>query len=154
MIVLLPGCSTTTSGGVPVGPAWVTLAYVALYYGFLMHLMVVKIRLAKAYKERGEKFDRYFGQDREMLAADRIQLNMLEHMPIFLVLLWLHGVVGDPAEATIAGAIYVGLRAIYPLMLGGRLGRGLPTKLLFVTFGGYAALAFMVVRIAMAIAGT
>ncbi|MFT6233578.1 MAG: hypothetical protein ACJAZO_004099, partial [Myxococcota bacterium] len=45
-----------------------------------------KSRLVAGYQSRGEKFDRYFGQDREMLASDRTQLNMLEHMPVFLAL--------------------------------------------------------------------
>ncbi len=154
MIALLSGCSETTSSGVPVGPVWVTLAYLVLYYGFLTKLMFVKIRLSKEYKERGEKFDRYFGQDREMLAADRTQLNMLEHMPVFLILLWLHGIIGEASEATFAGALYVGMRAMYPLLLGSRLGRGLPMKLFFVTFGAYAVCLFMAVRIAMALLGT
>ncbi len=153
LLVLLPGCSQTTDGGIPIGPAWVTLAYVGLYYAFMTQVLRTKIRLGRAYQERGEKFDRYYSQDREMLAADRIQLNMLEHMPIFLVLLWLHALVGSIDEATITGGIYVAARAAYPFVLGGRLGRAVPKRLLFVTFTGYAVLAFQLVRIGMGLVG-
>ena len=151
LLLLLAGCSATTTAGVPVGPGWVTLAYVALYYAFQIHILRTKARLSKAYLERGERFDRYFGEDREMLAADRVQLNMLEHMPAFLVLLWLHAVAGSAAEATWAGAAYVLLRLAYPFVLGGRLGRGVPKRLLFVTFAGYGVLLYHAVRIGMAL---
>jgi uncharacterized membrane protein YecN with MAPEG domain len=134
--------------GIIAGPAWVTLAYVGVYYAFMSNLLRVKLRLHGQYKERGEKFDRYFGQDREMLAADRIQLNMLEHMPIFLVLLWLHAFVVSSPEATLLGGIYTGSRALYPLLLGTRLGRNIPLRILLVTFTGYIVLALFAVRIA------
>jgi uncharacterized membrane protein YecN with MAPEG domain len=133
------------------GPAWVTLAYVGVYYAFMSNLLRVKLRLHGQYKERGEKFDRYFGQDREMLAADRIQLNMLEHMPIFLVLLWLHAFMVSSAEATLLGGIYTGTRALYPLLIGHRMGRNIPLRILSVTFTGYIILTIFAVRIAISI---
>lgn len=133
------------------GPAWVTLACVLVYYGFMVGVARTKTRLMGVYKERGEKFDRYFGEDREMLAADRTQLNMLEHMPVFLVLLWMHAVFGSPTEATWAGAVYVASRAAYPFVLGNRLGRGIPTRILLVTVTGYLVILFFVVRIVMAL---
>jgi uncharacterized membrane protein YecN with MAPEG domain len=135
-----------------VGPAWVTLFFVLVYYAFQINILRVKSRLARSYKDRGERFDRYFGQDREMLAADRVQLNMLEHMPVFLVLLWLHALFVSPSEATILGAIYTGSRAVYPFVLGKKLGRGVPLRIVAVTFTGYAIIAIFVVRIAMALA--
>jgi len=135
----------------PTGPAWVTLAYVLVYYGTMTNVLRVKSRVFREHKERGETFDRYFGQDRTMLAADRVQLNMLEHMGPFLVLLWLHALVGSAAEATVAGGLYVALRVAYPMVLGGRMGRGVPPRILFVTVGGYAVVAFQAVRIAMAL---
>lgn len=119
------------------GPIVVTLIYVLLYYLFQIHIMRVKGRLVREYKERGEKFDRYFGQDRHMLAADRIQLNMLEHMPVFLVLLWMAAVFVDPMFATVVGGIYTGARAIYPFLMGDRLGRGIPARILIATVTGY-----------------
>jgi len=131
------------------GPAWVTLAYIGLYYVFITHGLRVKLRLKREYEERGEKFDRYFGQDREMLASDRIQLNMLEQMPPFLVLLWLHAFIVSSGEAAILGGVYTATRAVYPFMLRGRLGRNVPLRLLSVTFTGYAILAVFGVRIAI-----
>jgi|GEM_PF-1024356 len=143
----LSGCSAVTDAGVPVGPAWVTLAYVGLYYGFQLNVLRVKNRVKAEHAARGEKLDRYFTQDRFLLAADRYQLNMLEHMPVFLVLLWLHAVAVDPGEATIAGAVYVAARVAYPLVLGPRMGRGVPTRILVVTGAGYAVLVWQAVRI-------
>ncbi|MEM6927076.1 MAG: hypothetical protein AAF602_09120, partial [Myxococcota bacterium] len=56
------------------GPLVVTIAYLVLYYVAFLRINRTKSRLRRAYGERGEAFDRYFGQDREMLAADRAQL--------------------------------------------------------------------------------
>jgi uncharacterized membrane protein YecN with MAPEG domain len=148
-VLVLSGCPDTTHTGIPVGPAWVTLACVGLYYLFMVHVLRTKVRVAREYEQRGEAFDRYHSGDREMLAADRIQLNMLEHMPAFLILLWLHALIVDIDEATIVGGIYVAFRAVYPVVLGKRLGRRVPKRLLFVTFGGYAVLVFLAIRIGM-----
>jgi uncharacterized membrane protein YecN with MAPEG domain len=133
------------------GPIWVTLAYIALYYVFMTLGLRTKLRLIREYREQGKVFDRYFGKDREMLAADRTQLNMLEHMPIFLVLLWLHAVMVSSFEATILGSIYTGLRVFYPVVLRGRIGRNIPKRVLPLTFSGYIILAIFAVRIAMSI---
>lgn len=124
------------------GPLTVTLLYVLLYYGFQIHQLRVKTRLRRAYEERGEKFDRYFGQDREMLAADRIQLNTLEHMPPFLALLWLNALFVGPTGATVAGGLYVAARGLYPVLIGGRLGRGIKAQVLIATGTGYAVLIY------------
>lgn len=124
------------------GPIVVTLAYIGLYYLFQVYVLKVKTRLDREYKARNEPFDRYFGQDRQMLAADRVQLNMLEHMPPFLVLLWLNAAFVDPRSATIAGGVYVGARALYPLALGTRLGRGVRAAVLLSTAPGYLVLGW------------
>jgi hypothetical protein len=124
------------------GPIAVTLAYVLLYYVFQLLILRAKTRLQAEYKARGEKFDRYFGQDREMLAADRVQLNTLEHMGPFLVLLWLNAVFVGPTGTTIAGGIYVAARAVYPLLMGRRLGRGIKSQIMISTGAGYAVLAY------------
>jgi hypothetical protein len=131
------------------GPIWVTLIYIGLYYAFMSNVLRKKIRLKRDYAEKGKTFDRYFSQDREMLAADRTLLNMLEHMPVFLVLFWLHVLVVSPIEATILGAIYTGTRAVYPFLLGSRIGRDIPFRVLYVTFIGYFILLIFMVRITM-----
>lgn len=125
------------------GPVVVTLLYVGLYYAFMLNIARVKVVLSREYQARGEKFDRYFSQDRTMLAADRYQLNMLEHMPPFLALLWLHAVFVSPMSATVAGGVYVVARAIYPVMMGARLGRGLRASIFVATAPGYLVLAWL-----------
>lgn len=124
------------------GPVVVTVLYVFLYYGFMLNLLRVRLRLSKEYAARGEKFDRYFSQDRQMLAADRMQLNMLEHMPPFLILLWLHAYFVNVQSATIAGAIYLFSRILYPFVLGSRLGRGVRIKIMLATVPGYLVLFY------------
>ena len=50
------------------GPLLITVAYVVVYYLMIANQAVVKTRLRRAYRARGESFDRYFSADREMLA--------------------------------------------------------------------------------------
>ena len=128
------------------GPLVVTALYTLLYYFFQIRILRVKTRLSAEYQERGEKFDRYFSQDREMLAADRTQLNMLEHMPVFLTLLWVNALLVSAMEATIAGAIYLAARALYPVVMGGRLGRGVRASIGLSTAPGYLVIAWLAVR--------
>jgi len=125
------------------GPVVITLAYVVLYYAFQVNVARAKTQLSREYTARGERFDRYFSHDRQMLAADRIQLNMLEHMPPFLVLLWLVAVFVSPTRATIAGGVYVAARTLYPLLMGNRLGRGIRSVVLVSTVPGYLVLAWL-----------
>jgi len=122
------------------GPLLVTLAYLLVYYAIVVNVGRSKIRLSGEYAKRGEKFDRYFGQDREMLAADRFQLNQLEHMPPFLILLWLVAVFVSPVFATVGGSIYVLTRVLYPFMMGSRLGRGVKGSILVATLPSYLVL--------------
>ena len=124
------------------GPLLVTLAYIALYYAFQIRVAITKRTLARQYRERGEKFDRYFSPDRTMLAVDRVQLNMLEHMPPFLVLLWLNAVFVGPTGATIAGGIYLLARGAYPLIVGNRLGRDIKALIIAATGPGYLVLVY------------
>jgi hypothetical protein len=135
------------------GPLLVTAAYVVVYYLLIGNQALVKTRLRRAYKTRGETFDRYFGADREMLAADRYVGNMLEHMPPFLALLWLNAIFVGPRGASFAGAAYVLSRLVYPLMMGRRLGRGVPTRILFATVVGYVVTAYFVGRLVTAALG-
>jgi len=129
------------------GPLLVTVAYVVVYYLMIAHQVAVKTRLRRAYRARGETFDRYFGGDREMLAADRVVGNMLEHMPAFLILLWLNAVFVGPRGAALAGGAYVLSRLVYPLIMGRRLGKGVPSRIMFTTVLGYAVLMYFVVRL-------
>ena len=74
-----------------VGSLLVTTAYFVLWYYLLFVLQRgTKYRLKKEYEAEGKVFDRYFGQDEEMLAADRAVINTQEQMVPFLVSLWLH----------------------------------------------------------------
>ena|SRR6185369_3375756 len=132
------------------GPLLVTASYVVVYYLMFSNQLRVKTRLRRAYRARGETFDRYFNTDREMLAADRYVGNMLEHMPAFLALLWLNAIFVGPRGATIAGAAYTGARLVYPFLMGERLGKGVPNRILLATVIGYAVIAYFVVRLVVA----
>lgn len=135
------------------GPLAVTLAYVLLYYVFQIYGTKVKTSLAKEYAARGEKFDRYYTQDRRMLAADRIQLNTLEHMPPFLTLLWLNAVFVGTGGATVAGALYVAARAVYPFLMGGRLGRAIRPRIFLSTMVGYLVILWYCATLAWGMFG-
>jgi uncharacterized membrane protein YecN with MAPEG domain len=132
------------------GPLLITAAYVVLYYLLFANQLLVKRRLRRAYRARGESFDRYFGNDREMLAADRYVGNMLEHMPAFLVLLWLNAIFVGPRGASYAGGAYLLSRVLHPLMMGRKLGKGVPTRILFATVIGYAVIAYFTARVVIA----
>lgn len=145
-----PALDIVTHGG----PIAITVAYVGLYYALQINVLRVKNRLSREYAERGEKFDRYFGQDRFMLAADRSQLNMLEHMGPFLVLLWLVSLFVGPGWATGGGAVYLLARAAYPFAMGGRLGRGVRGSIALSTAPGYAVLVYFIVVLVVAFAAS
>jgi hypothetical protein len=135
------------------GPLVVTVAYVAVYYAMQVNQLVVKTRLRREYKARGERFDRYFNTDRAMLAADRYAGNMLDHMPPFLALLWLDAVFVGPRGATVAGGAYVACRVAYPWLMGRELGRSVPARILFATLVGYTVIAYFCVALIMKLAG-
>ena len=65
------------------GPVLVTAAYFVLWYVLLFRQTRTKRRLSAEYKARNQSFDRYFGQDRQMLAADRAAANTHEQMVPF-----------------------------------------------------------------------
>lgn len=110
------------------GPLVVTIAYFVLWYGFLFGLQSkTKYRLKARYEAEGKAFDRYFGQDREMLAADRAVANTHEQQGPFLASLWLFALFNSPTYATWLGAAYIVLRALYPAALGKRIA-GTQTK--------------------------
>lgn len=119
-------------------PLIVTAAYFVLWYAFLFGLQSrTKYRLKARYAKDGKVFDRYFGHDPEMLAADRAVANTHEQMGPFLLSLWLFAIFVSPTIAGYLGAIYVVLRGAYPALLGRRLSK-LQSKLVaFVTFPSY-----------------
>jgi hypothetical protein len=127
------------------GPLLVTLVYVLIYYSFQMYQLAVKNRLSKEYKARGEKFDRYFGNDRQMLAVDRYVLNTLEHMPPFLTLLWLTAIYVNDTQAVIPGTLYLLTRAVYPFLVGKEMGRNVAGRVMYATFLGYGVLTYWAV---------
>ncbi len=126
------------------GPVLVTAAYFGLWYTLLLGLQRgTKYKLQAEYAERGETFDRYFGQDRRMLAVDRVVTNTLEQMGPFLASLWLHAVFVSPTTATWLGAAYVLLRAAYPKVLGSSLGAMQSKRIFVVTGPAYLIIAYL-----------
>ena len=68
-------------------------------------------------------------------------------MPAFLVLLWLNAVFVGPRGATLAGATYLLCRLVYPFLMGRRLGRGVPNRIVFATVIGYLVLTYFAIRL-------
>jgi hypothetical protein len=129
------------------GPIVVTVAYLALWYFLLLGMQRgTKYRLKAKYEQDGKEFDRYFGQDPEMLAADRTVGNTLEQMGPFLASLWMFAVFVSPREAAWYGGFYVLLRAIYPLLLGKRLSKIQRKTVFFVTGPAYLIIFTMLGR--------
>ncbi len=121
------------------GPLFVTIAYFLLWYGFLFGLQTrTKYKLQARYKSEGKEFDRYFGRDPEMLAADRVVANTHEQMGPFLASLWLFAVFGSPTYATWMGGAYVLLRSAYPILLGGSVSHTQSKRVAIVTGPSYA----------------
>ena len=126
------------------GPLVVTVAYCLLWYGLLFGLQTrTKYRLKARYQAEGKAFDRYFGQDEEMLAADRAVSNTHEQMGPFLVSLWLFAIFASSTWATWLGAAYVVLRSVYPLLLGRRVSKVQSKRVALVTFPCYAIVLTM-----------
>jgi len=121
------------------GPLVVTVAYFVLWYGFLFGLQTrTKYRLKARYQKDGKVFDRYLGQDEEMLAVDRVVANTHEQMGPFLASLWLFAIFASPTHASLLGAAYVVLRSAYPLLLGKRVSKVQSKRVAFVTAPCYA----------------
>lgn len=126
------------------GPVLVTAAYFGLWYFLLLALQRgTKYALLAEYAASGQEFDRYSGQDPRMLAADRAVANTQEQMVPFLFAMWLHALWVSPAMATGLGAVYVVLRAGYPVLLGKSLSKTQPKRVFFVTGPCYAIVFYM-----------
>lgn len=126
------------------GPVLVTAAYFGLWYFLLLGLQRgTKYRLLAEYAARGAQFDRYFGQDPQMLAADRAVINTHEQMGPFLSALWLHAAFVSPARAAVLGGAYVALRAVYPLLLGRSLSKTQSKRVFLVTGPSYGIVFYL-----------
>ncbi|MBK6461193.1 MAG: MAPEG family protein [Myxococcales bacterium] len=126
------------------GPVVVTAAYFGLWYTLLLGLQrSTKYKLLAEYAARGETFDRYFGQDARMLAADRAVANTQEQMVPFLLSMWLHAVFVSPTHATWLGLLYVVLRSLYPVLLGARLSKTQSKRVFLVTGPCYAIVFYL-----------
>jgi len=121
------------------GPVAVSVAYMLLWYVLLLgHQRGTKYRRKAALAREGQVFDRYFGRDGEMLAADRAVMNTLEQMGPFLLGLWMCAAFYSASFATGLGAVYVVLRAVYPFLLGRSLSNINPKRVALVTIPCYA----------------
>jgi hypothetical protein len=125
------------------GPVVVTVAYFGLWYALLFGLQSrTKYKLLDEYTARGEDFDRYFGQDGRMLAADRAVANTHEQMVPFLLSMWLSALFVSPSYATGLGMLQVLLRAAYPLVLRKSVSKTQPRRVFFVTGPCYAIIFY------------
>ncbi|MEO7327410.1 MAG: MAPEG family protein [Minicystis sp.] len=126
------------------GPIVVTALYFCLWYYLLLGLQRgTKYRLRAEYAARGEEFDRYHGQDGQMLAVDRAVINTQEQMVPFLVSMWLHALVVSVAQATALGVAYVVLRALYPKLLGSTLTKTQSKRVFFATGPSYGIVFYL-----------
>ena len=126
------------------GPIVVMGAYFALWYVLLLGLQRgTKYRLRDEYAARGEVFDRYFGQDPQMLAVDRAVINTHEQMGPFLAALWLHAVFVSTTTATWLGGAYVALRTLYPFLLGKSLSKTQSKRVFLATGPAYAIVFYL-----------
>eukprot|EP00052_Salpingoeca_macrocollata_P008804 m.69511 g.69511 ORF g.69511 m.69511 type:complete len:188 (+) comp16781_c0_seq3:133-696(+) len=96
----------------------VTLTYFLLYTCFLLAQSATSHLLKAEMKKKNQKFVRYYSTEPAMLGMDRAVGNMMEQMPLFLVLFWLC-VVFAPAQGStviLAGYVYIAFRALYPII--------------------------------------
>lgn len=126
------------------GPIIITVLYFMLWYYLLLFLQrKTKYRLKAKYQSEGKEFDRYFGQDEEMLAVDRAVINTQEQMVPFIMALWLYSIFVSPVVGTWLGGVYVALRTLYPFFLGQKVSKLQSKRVAFVTFPCYFIVFFM-----------
>ena len=126
------------------GPILVTVLYLVFWYYLLLILQRgTKYRLKEKYEKQGREFDRYFGQDNEMLSADRAVINTQEQMVPFLLSMWLHAIFVSVSVATILGVIYVVIRALYPILLGNEVSKIQTKRVYFATLPGYLIVFYL-----------
>lgn len=126
------------------GPILVTVLYLVFWYYLLLIVQRgTKYRLKEKYQKQGQEFDRYFGQDNEMLSADRAVINTQEQMVPFLLSMWLHAIFVSVSVATILGVIYVVIRALYPILLGNEVSKIQTKRVYFATLPGYLIVFYL-----------
>ena len=126
------------------GPILVTVLYLVFWYYLLLIVQRgTKYRLKEKYEKQGREFDRYFGQDNEMLSADRAVINTQEQMVPFLLSMWLHAIFVSVSVATILGVIYVVIRASYPILLGNEVSKIQTKRVYFATLPGYLIVFYL-----------
>lgn len=103
----------------------------------------IKRKLNAEYEEKGEVFDRYFGQDPRMLAVDRIVANTHEQIIPFLCAMWIHATFVSPTVAGILGFIWVALRIIYTLLMPKALENINPKRLFASTLPQYLIIWYL-----------
>ena len=136
------------------GPVLVTVAYFVLWYYLLIAIQRrTKYGLQARYQQEGEEFDRYFGQDPEMLSADRAVANTLEQMGPFLASFWMYALFISASQATALGAAYVAMRFFYPVLLGKKLSKMQPSTVYRVTIPCYLIVWGMFGRVLWAALG-
>jgi hypothetical protein len=137
--------------GILAGPVLVTVGYFLLWYFLLIGLQRrTKYRLQREYAARGQVFDRYFGNDEQMLAADRVVINTHEQMVPFLFALWLQALFVSATAATWLGAAYVVLRSCYPVLMGRRVSKVQPRRVSLVTVPSYLIIFIMLGSVLLA----
>ncbi|CAN0099101.1 unnamed protein product [Scytosiphon promiscuus] len=131
--------------------AYVTAAFVLIFYACIVGQTLAKHKTAASYRARGERLERYYNvTDKEILAWDRIVGNLLEQAMPFLTLFWANiglAALGYTSHTgvAIAGWTYVAFRALYPVAwLSGGGGRAGPrSKILFVTPAMYLVVVYL-----------
>ncbi|CAM9492672.1 unnamed protein product [Choristocarpus tenellus] len=130
---------------------FVTLAYVELFFIFIVGQSIAKAQLQSFYRSKGEKMLRYYNsKDKKMVGWDRVVGNMCEQSMPFLTLFWInialeYLTLESAGSAVTAGWCYVAFRAIYPVLWfsgGGGLG-GPRSKIVFCTLPMYSIIAFL-----------
>lgn len=157
-------------------PALVTVAYIALYYAYIVVHLRVKAQVQRETKRLfdAQKKDENSSDDPSkslvrterkklpvnvhprniaavanhpaFIRAERTVLNMLEQMPPFLFGLWLFSVFVDPTYGGYLGVAYIASRSLYYSFY-----TKVPLLLGLVTFPNYGVILWFYVRTAIQI---
>ena len=126
-------------------PILATSSALATWYWMLLYGQSrLKYKLVSEYKSKGEEFDRYYGKDPRMLAADRIVGNTHEQLIPFLAALWIHAIFVDADKAGKLGFLWVTLRICYSFLMPKRLENRQPKYLATTTFPQYFIIAYLI----------
>lgn len=123
--------------------AQVTSAFLLLIVGSLLAQGLTRVRRFAAARKRKEKYER--AKDLTLIPFDRSVGNLLEWALPFLGFFWMSMVLTSGGTLT-AGWVYVGFRALYPLVAIFQRGvgaEGARTPILVATVPAYIALGVM-----------